>query len=266
MELNSKQNIIFWVGVKSSDSTTASKHGDFEYFNYSKATWEYWCSKNNVVFHEYKSTQIPDTGTHKVTWQRWFDLEKELKNYDWNKVAVVDASYMIKWDTPNFFEQTSDHLSVFQALENVRWMDQGIRGYQSLFPETCFDLKKYMDCGFQIFTKSHLTFLNTLKEFYFANLEEILALQKQVGRGTDQPVYNYLLQQENIDFRFELPNAYNINHMPRFGWFRHNWQLNQDTTPYFIKYGYLWKYSGFDRRERNNLMQQTWNLVSQMYA
>ena len=258
--------VVFWVGVKSVDSHTAEKHGDFKYFEYSKNTWKYWCRKNGVLFYEYTTPSIEDVATHKVTWQRWFDLEDQLQKYDWDKVAVVDASYMIKWDTPNFFERTSDNLNVFQALENVRWMNEGVRGYQSLFPQVSFDLKKYMDCGFQIFTRSHLTFLKLLKEFYFTNQEELIKLQRQISRGTDQPVYNYLLQRENINVEFELPNSFNMNHMTRFNWFSYNWQLKENQTPFFVKYGYLWKYSGFDRRQRNSLMEQTWNVVKSYYA
>jgi hypothetical protein len=144
-------------------------------------------------------------------------------------------------------------------------MDEGIKGYQELFPNTDFDLKKYMDCGFQIFTKKHLPFLTKLKEFYFNNNDKVLELQSKIGRGTDQPVYNYLLQKENIDFKFELPNSYNINHMLRFNWLQHNWQLKEDPTPFFIKHGYLWKYSGFDRKQRNPLMKQTWDLIKENY-
>lgn len=259
-------NVVFWVGVKSTDTNTSDKHGNFEYFEYSKNTWKYWCDRNNVLFYEYTQPSLSDTGTHKVTWQRWFDLEKQLSKHNWDKVAVVDASYMIKWDTPNFFEMTSGKLNVFQALENVRWMDEGVRGYQSLFPEVNFDLKKYMDCGFQIFTRSHLPFLELLKDFYFDNQEEVLKLQREVSRGTDQPVYNYLLQREEVDVEFELPNSFNMNHMTRFNWFSHNWQLKEDQVPYFVKYGYLWKYSGFDRRQRNSLMEQTWNMIKAKYA
>lgn len=259
-------NVVFWVGVKSSDSLTADKHGNFEYFEYSKSTWKHWCEKNNVLFFEYTSPGLNDLSTHKVTWQRWFDLESQLNNIEWNKVAVVDASYMIKWDCPNFFNMTSESLSCFQALENVRWMDEGIKGYQSLFPEVKFDLKRYIDCGFQVFTKKHLPFLNKLKQFYFNNLDEIISLQKSVSRGTDQPVYNYLLQQDDIDFKFELPNSMNLNHMTRFNWFAHNWQLKEDVTPYFIKYGNLWKFSGFDRKQRNPLMKQTWDIIKAKYV
>ena len=260
------KNVVFWIGVKSKDPLLNEKHGGFKYFDYSKNTWKYWCDKNNITFFEYTNPGLNDTGTHKVTWQRWFDLEKQLEHIDWNKVAVVDASYMIRWDAPNFFDLTTNNLSCFQALENIKWMDEGIKGYQNLFPNVSFDLKRYIDCGFQIFTKTHLEFLNQLKDFYFNNTDQILLLQSKVGRGTDQPVYNYLLQQNNIDFRFELPSSFNLNHMNRFNWFAHNWQLKEDQTPYFVKYGYLWKYSGFDRRQREDLMKQTWNVVKEMYV
>jgi hypothetical protein len=259
-------NIVFWVGVKNKDFNTSDKHGNFLYFEYSKNTWKYWCEKNNVTFYEYTVPGLEDTATNKITWQRWFDLEMQLKDFNWSKVAVVDASYMIRWDAPNFFNLVSEKLNCFQSLENVNWVDQGIQGYQHLFPKVNFDLKRYIDCGFQIFTKNHLSFLNKLKTFYFDNIEEILILQNKIGRGTDQPVYNYLLQQDNVDFEFTLPNSFNLNHMNRFNWFHYNWQLNEDKTPYFIKYGQLWKFSGFDRKQRNELMSQTWNIVKEKYV
>ena len=162
-------------------------------------------------------------------------------------------------------EKTSKNLSTFRSLENIKWIDEGIQGYKELFPNTDFDLKKYIDCGFQIFTKNHLGFLSNLKKFYYGNLDQILKLQSSIGRGTDQPVYNYLLQSSQTEFGFELPHSYNLNHMNRFGWFAYNWQLNENKTPFFIKYGYLWKYSGFDRKQRNPLMKQTWDLIKKNY-
>ena len=80
-----------------------------------------YLEQNNVLFYEYDNPSLQNTGTHKVTWQRWFDLEQQLTNLEWDKVAVVDASYMIRWDTPNFFEKTSKNLSTFRSLENIKW-------------------------------------------------------------------------------------------------------------------------------------------------
>ena len=64
----------------------------------------------------------------------------------------------------------------------------------------------------------------------------------------------------------ELPPAFMLNHLYRFDWFSHNWQLGEDQTPFFIKYGYIWFYSGFPNRgDRYNLMQQTWELIKGNY-
>ena len=99
---------------------------------------------------------------------------------------------------------------------------------------------------------------------YCYNLAKNRLSKKEIEHKKKQ-VYNYLLQKENIDFRFELPNSYNINHMLRFNWLQHNWQLKEDPTPFFIKHGYLWKYSGFDRKQRNPLMKQTWDIIKKNY-
>ena len=110
-------------------------------------------------------------------------------------------------------------------------------------------------------------FLDIVKEYYYNNYDDIMELQNgKVSRGTDQPVYNYLLQIHNVNVVHKLPPPFMLNHLYRFDWFSHNWQLNKDKTPFFIKYGYIWFYSGFPARgERYNLMKQTWDAVKGMY-
>ena len=44
----SKKNVVWWVGMKNKD--LSDKYGGFEYFEYSRKTWEYWCKKNDVLF------------------------------------------------------------------------------------------------------------------------------------------------------------------------------------------------------------------------
>jgi len=93
----------------------------------------------------------------------------------------------------------------------------------------------------------------------------------KVCRGTDQPVYNYLLQIHNVNIVQALPPSYFLNHLHRFDWFSHNWQLTSsdkpsDLRPFFIKYGYIWFYSGFAQRgDRYNLMKQTWGVIQDEY-
>jgi len=261
-----KQDVVFWIGVKSTDPLLQEKHGNFEYLEISKKCWEWWCKKNNIIFYEYDTPSDINTGKNKVTWQRWFDVFDQLdsNNINYNKIALVDGSSLIKWNTPNFFKLVKHKPIAFRSLENLNWIHQGMDGYQDLFDGYDFDIKQYVSCGFQIFDKSHKPFLDRLKEFYFSNQEKILNLQQSVGRGTDQPVYNYLKQIDNIEFDI-LPPSYMLTHLNRFDWLHYNWQLKEDQTPFFIKYGYIWFFSGFDRRQRQPLMQQTWDLIKHNY-
>jgi len=261
-----KKNVVFWIGVKSKDPALIKKHGNFEYLDVSKKSWKYWCKKNNVQFFEYSKPTDQDTGTNRVTWQRWFDVFDQLEEnkVEYNKIALVDASSIIRWDTPDFFKEVENNPVAFRSLENIKWIYEGVKGYSKLFDEYKFNLTKYVSCGFQIFDKSHKPFLDKVKEFYYTNQEEIIKLQKSVSRGTDQPVYNYLKQIHEVEFD-SISSAYMVTHLNRFDWLGGNWQLKEDSTPFFIKYGYIWFFSGFDKTQRSKLMNQTWDIIKSNY-
>tara|TARA_R100000908_G_C3756644_1_gene151474 strand:- start:11724 stop:12491 length:768 start_codon:yes stop_codon:yes gene_type:complete len=57
-----------------------------------------------------------------------------------------------------------------------------------------------------------------------------------------------------------------MSHLPRKDLLSHNWQLNEDKTPFFIKYGLLWGFSGFDKTQRNKLMEDVWGLIKHNYV
>ena len=72
---------------------------------------------------------------------------------------------------------------------------------------------------------------------------------------------------DNIKVNRNIEPPFYINHMYRFDWFGHNWQ-NQDgdKISFFMKYGYIWFYSGFPQRgDRYNLMKQTWEAIEGNY-
>jgi hypothetical protein len=268
------KNVIFLVAVSSQHEYLNKKHGGFKYFQYSIPSWKYWCEKNNVELFIYDTPGDPEHVMHKPTWQRWFDVFDELEknNIDYNKIGVIDGSTIIRWDTPNFFDFVNDgEVNLFRSLENIRWIYEGVSGYANFFkqyyPDFTFDLKRYSSCGWQIFDKEHKVFLEKLKSFYYDNYDDIMSLQNdKVKRGTDQPVYNYLLQIENVNVVHKLPPSYYLNHLHRFDWLSNNWQLKTDSTPFFIKYGYIWFYSGFPQRGgRDDMMKQTWDSIKEMY-
>ena len=47
--------------------------------------------------------------------------------------------------------------------------------------------------------------------------------------------------------------------------FNFSWQLNEDRTPFFIKYGYVWGFSGLPKDQRTEIISQTWDLVKHNY-
>ena len=102
------------------------------------------------------------------------------------------------------------------------------------------------------------------KDKYMKNADEFIGLQKTVRRGTCQTPLNYVVQMSDIDVNF-LPIPYRLSHLPRKDLLSYNWQLDEDKTPFFIKYGYVWFFSGFDKRVRNELMDQTWDIVKGNY-
>ena len=47
--------------------------------------------------------------------------------------------------------------------------------------------------------------------------------------------------------------------------FTHNWQLKEDSTPFFIKYAYLWHFTGIPIENKEQLMKETWEFVRSNY-
>ena len=47
--------------------------------------------------------------------------------------------------------------------------------------------------------------------------------------------------------------------------FKPNWQLKLDNTPFFIKYAYVWHFTGFPVQDRKHIMQQTWEMTKHNY-
>ena len=58
-------------------------------------------------------------------------------------------------------------------------------------------------------------------------------------KGTEQTPLNYWVQMHNVDVNMDLPVAYKLTHLHRRQMLQHNWQLNEDSIPFFIKYDIL---------------------------
>ena len=129
------------------------------------------------------------------------------------------------------------------------------------------NLINYISSGLIIFNENHKEVFNSFKEFYYQNTDELVKLQDElVKKGTEQTPLNYWLQMNDVEIKTDLPLSYKLTHMHRKEVLGHNWQLNEDTTPFFIKYGYIWNFSGFPKNQRTSVMRQVWDLVKSNYT
>jgi hypothetical protein len=242
------------------------KFGGWSWMEYSKKAWEYWCKKNNCELIIYDKPSIEDTSKFRITVQRWFDVFNllEEKNIDYNQVAMIDAAYFPKWNCPNFFELTDNKFTTTHEYDNFKWVYDSVQGYKHMFDDYKLDVLNYFNAGFVIFNKSHSWIFDKFKEIYMKNCDEFVKIQSTLRRGTDQTPLNYVVSINKVDVNF-LPLSYRVSHLPRKDLLSYNWQLEEDKTPFFIKYGNIWGFSGFDKRKRNELIKQTWDLVKNNY-
>ena len=260
-----KKNVIFWVGVK--NDQYEEKYGGWEWMDISRKTWEYWCEKHDVIFFPMEKPIDEDLVKYRINWQKsiyCFDLLDEA-GIDYDQIFLVDATCMAKWDMPNVFELTDHKFTAWREKDNLRWVYDSIKGYEDFFS---YKLNKYdyFSSGVIIFNKSHKDIFLEFKDLYLNNVDEFVELQdKIVRKGTEQTPLNYWLQKNKVEMNLDLPFSYKLTHIHRKDMFKHNWQLNEDPTPFFIKYGYNWVFNGIPKDQRTEVMMQVWDLVKNNY-
>lgn len=260
-----KKNVIFWVGIK--NESHADKYGNFEYFEYSKATWKHFCKRYDCEFIEFDEPIQSDLRDYRVNWQKAIHVFDFLdkKGIDYDQIALVDSTCMYKWDAPNFFNLTDHKFTAWRDTDNLNWVYQSVQGYKEFFNFE-LDITKYINSGFIIFNSSHRSFFESFKELYENNKNFFIEAQEViVKKGTEQTPLNYWLQMKNIDVNLMLPIAFKLTHMHRKELFSYNWQLNEDKMPFFIKYGYNWIFNGIPKDQRSDVMKQVWNMISLFY-
>ena len=257
-------NIVFWTGIKNQNLST--KYGGFEWMEASKQSWQYWCDKNNVMLVTFEDPYT-DITTHRANWQKaihcWNILD--ARGIDADNIFLVDASSMIKWDAPNIFDRIDERFVAWPDLDNLKWVYDSIKGYEPFF-DFKLDNSKYVNSGVIIFNRSHRKFFESFKELYYDNSEKFIILQdKEVRKGTEQTPFNYWLQKNNIELNLDMPVTWKLTHLHRKQMLGVNWQLKEDNTPFFIKHGYLWFFTGFDKMQRTRLMTQVWDMIKHNY-
>ena len=261
-----KKNVVWWPAIVHKEN--AHKYGNYDYFEYSRKSWEYWCKKNDVLFVPFEDPVEKDLFKFRVNWQKAIFVFDELdkRNINFNQIALVDSSSIIKWDTPNFFDMTDNRFTAWLDNDNLKWIYDSIQGYKSYFDNFELDISKYISSGFMIFNENHREFFESFKKLYIDNMDMFIEAQDEiVKKSTEQTAINYWLQMQNIDVNLDLPLAFKLTHLHRKEMFSYNWQLNVDQTPFFIKYGYVWFFNGIPKNDRSNLMKQVWDAIGDQY-
>ena len=260
------KNVVWWIGVK--NDKYAEKYGGWEWVDISRKTWEYWCKKNDVLFVPFEKPIEEDLTRFRINWQKAifvFD-EMERRGIDYDQICQVDCTHMIKWDAPNFFELTGHKLTAVRDTDNLNWIYNSIIGYKDFFDGFNFDKQKYVSSSPMIFNEEHKEVFKSFKKLYYDNVDTFVELQdKSVRKGTEQTPLNYWLQINNVEMNLDLPFSYKLTHIHRKDMFNYNWQLEEDKTPFFIKYGYDWVFTGIPKDQRTEVMKYAWELVKDNY-
>lgn len=246
------KNLIFMVSIHD-DKTSISNH---DYAQYSIKTWDYWCKKNGIDFQ----VLTENVGNYnRPIWNKEL-IYRYGQGYD--KIGIVDSDTMIRWDAPNIFDfMEEDKFYGVNDLCDLNWLLDSIKQRQKFFPDVEMDIFKYINAGVLFFSSKYLDFFHKFLTFVEHNMDEIETIK---GGGKEQTLLNFFLQYEGVDIELLTP-AWNLLSIHRRNMFQHNWQLNQNKTPHFINYSYIYHFTGFPIEYRIKMMQNTWNFIKQMY-
>ena len=259
-ELSMSKNLIYMVAIDHNTST----YRNYDYAQYAIKTWEYWCKKNEIDFllidEHNPRYKFP-------VWNKDTIFEKVGDTYD--KIGYVDSDTMIHWNAPNMFDLYDDELCLIKDYTNLRWTYNSRNYYQRFYPDIKLDLYEYYSSAIKFFTKEHKPIFDGLIELY-ENNSEGLDETATMGGGKVQTVFNYEIQKQNIKVK-ELSPIWNMFPLTKKEMFKNNWQKisggidGRDSTPHYIKYSWIWHFTGFPIEDRTRLMKQTWDLVGYLY-
>jgi hypothetical protein len=198
MSLDTYHQIIIIMNKNVIVITSMEGLVDISYKEYCFNTWKYWAKNNNVdliVLDE----PLTDTSYMKPTWQRWYVWDiLESNNLDYEKVALIDVDTMVRWDSPNFFDLIKDEIGVCVDNDNIGWVKQSLDGYKNMFPSVNLDWTDYFNCGFIVMGKNSKKICNKIVNFWEKNQIDLINLQTNLKKGTDQTPVNYIVKINNI--------------------------------------------------------------------
>ena len=197
-------------------------------------TWEAWCQKNDCIL----VTQNASTYSEGVK-----NVFSYLDNngIEYNKIFIIDATAVVKWNCPNIFNMVDDRL--------VGWRDMG--DLKSIYNRVQKqDLTKYINYGSIIVNSKHRDLITNLP-----NTESVIEFESELNNAL-----------ESVDINLDIPKDFNLNYILQYDWLSHNWQDGNDKTPFFIKYAFIWRMDNMDSKMYNQLTNQFQQILREQYT
>jgi hypothetical protein len=241
------KNIVYMVNIVHDDR---SKEQGYEW---SIKSWKNWCEKNNCELFVLNQ-KVYDLTEMKPQWHKLlvFDL-LENEGIDYDQILFVDSDTIVHPDCPNFFELSEHKFCGVSAVGSMDWILRSLENYSSiLFDNYMFPYWKYINSGFMIVNKNHKKLFKDILNFYFANQERIIWMQNNLGVGTDQPIINFFVQKENVDFKL-LPYEYNMQDLMRFE------ALGEDML--HTRHGWVYHFNCWPRPTPSFWIEQTYRFL-----
>lgn len=240
----------------------ASKYDHQKYFEASKECWQSYCKKHNIDFIVVDK-KLPNVKF--CVWHKEFVFDFIGDKYE--KIALVDFDTLVHWDAPNFFDLYNDEFCGVLENESLFWIQNSLNAFRGNFVELRdveITLSEYINGGVLFFHKSHKNFFEKLKTFYIQN-KPTFDNWNVPNTGKEQTILNLYLKKENIKKKY-LDFRFNTMRLTKNDWLHHNWQIDGDKTPFFIKYSYIWHFTGCSIEERTNLMTSIWQQTKHLYG
>ena len=249
-------NIVFIVNIKEKDD---KKDRSIPY-HYSVKSWAKWCKKNNhqlfVLEERIYPKEIMNANWHKLF---AFDL-LEANEIPYDQILIVDADTIIHPDAPDIFDISDNKFCAIRCVGSMDWVCRSYENYKKyLFPNVEYSPLDYFNSGVLLMNKTHKEVYSKLVKFYldcYKNDDIIQNIQKTYGVGTDQPVINFFMRQENVDIKF-LPYEWNMQDL-------HRLEILDDNLT-FINRGWLYHFNAIpnnhDGKYTQYFMEKTYKTL-----
>lgn len=193
------KNIVFMMNIDLGGEGRYSSSRSKPY-QYSINSWKKWCDTNNVDLFVLEESLLPISEMG-ICWQRYylFDI-LEQNDINYNQVLMVDSDTIVHPKCPNFFKLTNGKYGGVATDGSYDWIFRSIENYSThIFNNYQLNWWQYINGGFQIVSKNHRPFFNSMVELYHTRSNEFIQMQNTYHVGTDQTPLNFMLQMNDIE-------------------------------------------------------------------